>query len=77
MRPGRGAAGRLRSRVAKAREESDNAGFRNVLSMIDSQGQSFQAAVAAHPECLVLGCRTGEVVMLDYSAASSGSRRRL
>ena len=70
-----GVAGRLRSRVAKARDEagSSSSGFRNVLSMIDSQGQGFQAAVAAHPECLVVGCRTGEVVILDYSAA--GSRR--
>lgn len=69
---GGGAAARLRSRVARARGETG--GFRNVLSVLDGAAVSFQAAVAAHPECLVLGTRTGEVVVLDYAAAAAVSR---
>jgi len=61
-------AARLRQQVTEARAATES-GFRNILSLMEGAALSFQAAVRTNSTCLVLGSRTGDVLVLDYGAS--------
>jgi hypothetical protein len=65
-----GPAGRVREAIAAA-QRSRRDGFSTILSLMDGVSAGWAVAVAVDEKRLVLGTKSGSVLVLDFDSAPS------